>query len=259
MVPHESATPTTVRPRRRTVAKAAAWTVPTIAVAGAAPAQAASPCASVPSVAFRGSWTNASAAGWLTSTGTGGLGFMNADTQFGAFRDPAPGTGTATVSTSITLVLSPNTTYTMTFPVVAWNVQNTQTATITVSGVGTQSVSHNTDSVKPDGIVYTFTTGAATTYTITVRVSVPRPSASATGDDIVVGSPTLVCGTRPATVQRAPAANPSTASTGTSATSPATPSSSTTTTPSSSPTVSPTGTGSTSTTPSAAPSATPTD
>ena len=40
----DTATLTAVRPSRRTVTRAAAWTVPVIAVAATAPAYAASPC-----------------------------------------------------------------------------------------------------------------------------------------------------------------------------------------------------------------------
>lgn len=101
----------TATPSRATVVKGAAWAIPTIAVAGAVPAFAASrPCPSVPS----GSQWTTTYSGTLGSTSSGSYAWNAAGTQWSVYRDNGSSANTLTFTTSTTISgLIVNQTYTM--------------------------------------------------------------------------------------------------------------------------------------------------
>ena len=201
-----------IGPSRRTLARGAAWSLPVLTVAAAAPATAASPCGSCPTIpGFQGSWSDASVTPAGATWGTGNsnkYGFVSpnyltgaAGTYFGDSAEPTT-TGQSISTTLSSVTLSAACSYVLSYPLSTW--EGSQIAATLTILVGTQTVGTYTTAAgsgagalgKSNAARSTspFTVPTTGSYPITVRVSFPGPPASGqNAGDIWVGSMTLTC------------------------------------------------------------------
>lgn len=197
-------------PTRRTVAKGAAWSVPVLATAATAPAFAASPCGTCPTIAFGTAWsaasTSPSTAVWTNANNQ--VGFVSSDplgggvagTYFGVGKEPSTAQSISTTLTNVTLAAGCS--YVVNSVLSTW--EGSQIAATLTMLVGTQTVLTYTTATGTgggqrvkSGSTFTssaFTVPSTSAYTITLQVSFPgAPSVGENAGDIWFRSPTLTC------------------------------------------------------------------
>lgn len=187
-------------PSRATVVKGAAWAIPTIALASAAPATAASPlpCPTVPG----GSDWSLTYSGTLGPASTGAYSWNSAGTQWTVYRDNGSSSSTLTFTTTTTISnLIVGRSYSMRIPI-SWGygngVANQSTgATARVIVDGTTVLSRATRSsaglgTSPGGATYTATSFTATSTSMQLQYQVIiSAKTSQANDDIIMSVPTF--------------------------------------------------------------------
>ncbi|WP_018157845.1 hypothetical protein [Demetria terragena] len=174
----------------RRVVTRTTWTIPAMVVLPKARADAAS-CPPLPSVAFRGEWSDPNPSGFDTSTGF--VGFVG-DT-FGASADADPDELFAFARTELEIALEPGRSYQISFPVLTWTTDSPRTLTVQLTdgfGSGAQSTTFTTEQPNPGTLVHVFEPDEFATATLAVTVSLSFLGPPA-GDDVLLGSPTLTC------------------------------------------------------------------
>lgn len=189
----------TPTPTRAALVKGVAWAIPTVAVAGLAPAFAASrPCPTVPSGT---QWTTTSS-GTLGPSSSGSYTWNSAGTQWTVYRDNGSNSATLTFTTTTTISnLIPGQSYTMRIPI-QWgygngNASQSTGATARVIVGGTQVLSRATRSstglgTSPGTATYTTNsfTATGTTMQLQYQVVISARTLQA-NDDIIMSLPTF--------------------------------------------------------------------
>lgn len=190
---------------RRTVARGALWAVPTMVVATASPALAASPvpCFVVPPPP---QWTTPAISGTLGNEGSGGFGWSTGSPyNFNEYRDNGSATEPLVITTTATVNVISGATYTMTTPV-QWNYGNSfqsqstpQSVTLTIGSQQVFSVTTRSSALGPTNSTtqvagtYTATSTGPVSMTLTFTLT---PRSKSANDDMIVTVPTFTSCTR---------------------------------------------------------------
>lgn len=184
---------------RRTVARGALWAVPTMVVATASPALAASsvPCIVVPPPP---QWVTSYVGTFGIST-SGGYGWSTGSPyNFNEYRDNGSATEPLVITTTATVNVIGGATYTMTTPV-QWNYGNsfqsqstTQSVALTIGSQQVFSVTTRSSPLGPTNSTtqvpgtYTATDSGPVSMTLTFTIA---PRTSSANDDMIVTVPTF--------------------------------------------------------------------
>ncbi|PRY56680.1 hypothetical protein BCF74_11875 [Knoellia remsis] len=189
------------RPTRRAVTRGLAWSVPVVAVAGAATAFAASPIA-CPTLTAGTGWTT-TYTGTLGPNSSGGQGWDAGNTTFSVYRDNGSSTAPLTITSTATFDVVVGATYDVSF-LFNWGYGNGVasqstggTFTLTINDVPvktlttrTAAVDGNTsvNGVQPGTTTQTFTLKPTTsTIKVTYEYTI-TPKTEQANDDINVSS-----------------------------------------------------------------------
>lgn len=209
-------------PARRTLVKGAAWTLPTVAVASAAPALAASPCAARtcpvdisfgaptggdPSATTTASWSS-STSGTLAATASPngrskGPGFRTRDplenpaagTWFGVGWEARSGTVTVTATRTVPVTLTAGCPYRFTTLASYYRGQSALTMRVNVGSnpvltwsVPAGSLGTGSETVSADFMVPT--TGR---YTVTISMTLANSGTNGNNNDLYINNPEILC------------------------------------------------------------------
>lgn len=190
---------------RRTVARGALWAVPTMVVATASPALAASsvPCIVVPPPP---KWTKPEVSGTLGIPTSGEYGWNDSTPyNFNEYRDNGSTTQPLVITTTATVNVIGGATYIMRTPV-QWNYGNgqrdsstTQSVTLTIGSQQVFSVTTRSSALGPTNSktqvagTYTATSTGPVSMTLTFTLT---PRSKSANDDMIVTVPTFTSCTR---------------------------------------------------------------